>query len=307
MNCIITGGAGFVASHLIEKIKDKYETIYLVDNLIRTNGFRNIQLLLNDKVKFVYGNIESFDFSQLKDVSTMYHLAATRINRCAKFNEEGHSFIADGGFKIVDYCAKNKIKLFFASSASVYDSPKKFPILESDPCIPPTLYGSAKLYTEHLILNYDKMYGFNYAINRFFSVYGPRMDCEGVYTEVIFNWLNNIKNGNKNITVYGNPDEKVLDLVFVKDVVNAIDMTTSYNKNDTYNVSTESGTTLSELIKCIEHVTNVNLNVQVLPENRNDIEKKRVGSTEKLRNIGWQQNYSLKNGIKETYEWIAGL
>jgi UDP-glucose 4-epimerase len=237
----------------------------------------------------------------------MYHLAATRINRCAKFNEEGHSFIADGGFKIVDYCAKNKIKLFFASSASVYDSPKKFPILESDPCIPPTLYGSAKLYTEHLILNYDKMYGFNYAINRFFSVYGPGMDCEGVYTEVIFNWLNNIKNGNKNITVYGNPDEKVLDLVFVKDVVNAIDMTTSYNKNDTYNVSTESGTTLSGLIKCIEHVTNVNLNVQVLPENRNDIEKKRVGSTEKLRNIGWQQNYSLENGIKETYEWIAGL
>lgn len=305
-NAVITGGAGFVGSHLSERLlKEGFNKIYLVDNLVRSNNLRNISS--DPNIEFIYGEASTFDFSVFKDITHFFHLAATRINRCTQYNREGHEFIANSGFNIVDYCVRNNIKLFFSSTASVYNKPKRQPIQEEDPCVPHTIYGSGKYYTENLIRSYDNMYGLNYTINRFFSVYGVKMDSAGAYTEVIFNWLNDIKNNNLDITVYGNPDEKILDLVYIDDVVDAIILTTFNSNKEVFNVSTQDGVTLSKLIKTIETVTNTNLNLNIVPENRTDIENKRVGDTTKLRSLGWNNNINLKNGIKKTYEWITGL
>ena len=305
-NAIITGGAGFIGSHLSERlIKEGFNKIYLVDNLIRSNSLRNIPK--NSNIEFVYGEVSTFDFSVFKDITHFFHLAATRINRCAQYNREGHEFITNSGFNVVDYCYKNHIKLFFASTASVYNKPERQPIQENNPCVPHTIYGAGKYYTENLIRSYDNMYGLNYTINRFFSVYGVRMDNAGAYTEVIFNWLNNIKNGNNHITVFGNPDEKILDLVYVDDVVEAI-ITSTFNSNkEVYNVSTQNGVTLSELISTIEKVTKTKLEIEIKPENRTDIEKKRVGDTSKLRGLGWNNLVSLEEGIRKTNKWIQTL
>ena len=305
-NAIITGGAGFIGSHLSERlIKEGFNKIYLVDNLIRSNSLRNVPK--NSNIEFVYGEVSTFDFSVFKDITHFFHLAATRINRCAQYNREGHEFITNSGFNVVDYCYKNHIKLFFASTASVYNKPERQPIQENNPCVPHTIYGAGKYYTENLIRSYDNMYGLNYTINRFFSVYGVRMDNAGAYTEVIFNWLNNIKNGNNHITVFGNPDEKILDLVYVDDVVEAI-ITSTFNSNkEVYNVSTQNGVTLSELISTIEKVTKTKLEIEIKPENRTDIEKKRVGDTSKVRGLGWNNLVSLEEGIRKTNKWIQTL
>ena len=305
-NAIITGGAGFIGSHLSERlIKEGFNKIYLVDNLIRSNSLRNVPK--NSNIEFVYGEVSTFDFSVFKDITHFFHLAATRINRCAQYNREGHEFITNSGFNVVDYCYKNHIKLFFASTASVYNKPERQPIQENNPCVPHTIYGAGKYYTENLIRSYDNMYGLNYTINRFFSVYGVRMDNAGAYTEVIFNWLNNIKNGNNHITVFGNPDEKILDLVYVDDVVEAI-ITSTFNSNkEVYNVSTQNGVTLSELISTIEKVTKTKLEIEIKPENRTDIEKKRVGDTSKLRGLGWNNLVSLEEGLRKTNKWIQTL
>lgn len=305
-NAIITGGAGFIASHLAEAIESKYDKIYLIDNLVRTNGTRNIDHL-SDKFAFIEAEVSEFDFSSITNVEVIYHLAATRINRCAKDPDEGHKLLADAGFKVVKYCADNNIKLFFASTASVYNNPKRFPIEETDPCEPHTLYGAAKYYTEGLMRSFAKNNGLQYSICRFFSVYGVRMDCEGAYTEIIFNWLNNINKGDNRVTVFGNPDEKVLDLVYVKDVVNAILKATEEWNNEVYNVSTETGVTITELIRTISKTLDVDLEVSIKAENRTDIEKKRVGSVAKLKAIGWKPEYNLSKGIKETYKWISSL
>jgi UDP-glucose 4-epimerase len=179
-----------------------------------------------------------------------------------------------------------------------------FPIEEDISCSPHTIYGAGKLYTEHLIKSYDNMYGLDYTINRFFSVYGVRMDNEGVYTEVIFNWLNSIKEGNKELTVFGNPDEKVLDLVYVDDVVDAILLTTFNSNKKIFNVSTETGITLTDLIKCISKVTNTDVKINIVPETRTDIETKRVGSVSKLKKLGWNMNTDMEKGIRKTWEWI---
>ena len=314
-NAIITGGAGFIASHLAEAIENKYDKIYLVDNLVRTENTRNIDhLLTNPKYQFL--NLDISDFADVvllsnihkdNNIDVVYHLAATRINRCAQNPYEGHRFLADGGYYIVEFCAANKIRMFFSSTASVYNNPKRFPIEEIDPCEPHTLYGAAKYYTEGLMRSFAKNWGLQYSICRFFSVYGVRMDCEGAYTEIIFNWLNNINRGKNKVTVFGNPDEKVLDLVYVKDVVAAILKATEDWNNEVYNVSTETGVTISDLIKTISETLNIELEVETKSENRTDIEKKRVGSVAKLKAVGWEPQYDLAKGIKETYEWINYL
>lgn len=305
-NAIITGGAGFVASHLAEALERRYDKIYLIDNLVRTGNLRNIEHL-SDKYVFIQADVSEFDFTTLPNIEVVYHLAATRINRCAKNPAEGHKFLADGGFNVVRYCAENNIKLFFSSTASVYNNPKKFPIEETDPCEPHTLYGAAKYYTESLMRSFAKSHNLQYTICRFFSVYGERMDCEGAYTEIIFNWLQAINKGERQVTVYGNPDEKVLDLVHVQDVVNAILKTTEHWNNEVYNVSTETGVTITELVQTISQALSVDLSVRILAENRTDVEKKRVGSIHKLAALGWSPVNSLTKGIKKTYEWINYL
>ena len=314
-NAIITGGAGFIASHLAEAVADKYDKIYLVDNLVRTGNTRNIDhLLQNSKYEFL--NLDISDplsmvklssIAKEEGIEVVYHLAATRINRCAQNPHEGHKFLADAGFLIAEFCTTNKIKMFFASTASVYNNPKRFPIEEIDPCEPHTIYGAAKYYTEGLMRSFAKNSGLQYSICRFFSVYGVRMDCEGAYTEIIFNWLNNISKGENKVTVFGNPDEKVLDLVYVKDVVGAILAATEEWNNEVYNVSTETGVTITDLIETISETLGVELQVESKPENRTDIEKKRVGSISKLKKLGWEPQYNLAKGIKETYEWIKTL
>ena len=302
-NAIISGGAGFIGGHLsLRLLKEGFDKVYIIDNLVRTNSLRNISE--DDKIEFIYGDVCNFDFTVLNDITHFFHLAATRINRCATYNKEGHDYIASGGFNVVNYCAKNNIKLFFSSTASVYNKPKRQPIQENDPCTPHTIYGAGKYYTENLIRSYDNMVGLDYTINRFFSVYGIGMDCEGAYTEVIFNWLNNIKNNNKNIKVFGDPNEKILDLVYVNDVIDAIILSTFNSNKEVFNVSTQNGVTLTELINTIEDVTNTKLNIEIVPENRTDIENKRVGDTTKLKKLGWNPKYNLKDGIINTNRWI---
>lgn len=307
-NIVITGGAGFIASHLAKSFESKYDRIYLIDSLVRTSTLRNIaHLLKNDKYVFIEADVADFDFTSLPDIKEVYHLAAIRINRCVQFPAEGHKSIADSGMNIVRYCAENNVKLFFASTASVYNNPKRFPIMETDPCEPHTIYGAGKYYTEGLIRSFAKSHNLSYSICRFFSVYGPNMDCEGAYTEIVYNWLSSVKAGSNEITVYGNPDEKILDLVYVEDVVNAILAVSENWTNDVFNVSTEEGISISELIKVIEEQLEVSLNITILPENRTDIENKRVGSVSKLKQLGWSPNSTISEGIKKTYQWIQTL
>ena len=302
-NAIITGGAGFIASHLSPRLlKEGFNKIFLIDNLMRTQSLRNIPP--HDKIEFIYGDAGELDYKALPDVSHCFHLASPKINRCAKFNREGHSNIVSPAINIVDFCAHHNVKLFFASTASVYNKPQRFPIAETDTCQPHTIYGAGKYYTECLLRSYENMHGLDYVINRFFSVYGPHMDSSGVYTEVIFNWLNNIKNGDHQIKVFGNPDEKILDLVYVSDVIDAIILSTFTANHDVFNVSTQNGVTLRELITAISKVTNTDLTLEVKEENRTDIENKRVGDTSKLRALGWVDKVNLKEGLLKTWNWI---
>ena len=302
-NAVITGGAGFIGSNLsMRLVEEGFQKVFLIDNLMRTNSLRNI--FQHHQIEFIYGDACIYNFEVLPDLTHFFHLSSPKINRCSKYNMEGHRILCDSGFNAVNFCTKNNIKLFFASTASVYNNIRKFPIQEDHHCEPHTIYGAGKYYTECLIQSFNKMYGLNFTINRFFNVYGEYMDSSGAYTEVIFNWLKSIKSGDNNITIHGNPLEKILDLVYVGDVIDAIIVSTLNSNKETFNVSTTKGVTLTELITTIEKITHSKLTKTIVPDTRNDLELKRVGDTAKLESLGWRCNTDLEHGLLKTWNWI---
>ena len=248
--------------------------------------------------------MSEFDFTQLENIEVVYHLAATRINRCAKDPNEGHKFLADAGLNVVKYCAENNVKLFFSSTASVYNNPKRFPIEETDPCEPHTLYGSAKYYTENLMRTFANSHGLQYSICRFFSVYGVRMDCEGAYTEIIYNWLSNIHNNNKTLTVYGDPDEKILDLVYVEDVVNAALLVIEKGKPMyPYNIGSGEAITVGQIVNSILKATGKKPEV-IWDNSKPTTIPFRMVSTKRITDeLGFVPSYTFDEGIDKTVKW----
>lgn len=308
---IITGGAGFVASHLAEKISYRFDKIYLIDNLVRTKSFRNIEhLLQQDKYEFIYSDLLDINdigtkLSNVDGIITeVYHLAATRINRCAQFSIEGHNYNTTAGYNIINWVAHHPgVRFFLASSASVYNRPERLPIHEDDFIQPRTIYGAAKYYLEGICRSMLKEG--TYKIGRFFSIYGERMDNEGAYTEIIFRWLNNVMSGNTELIVYGDPKKKELDLIYVTDIVNAINLMMTKESNYTeFNVSSGFGTSLVTLRDIIENVTATSLSFKFLPENRSDIEKVRYGDTTRIQSLGWKRMITRYDGIEKTYQWL---
>ena len=130
------------------------------------------------------------------------------------------------------------------------------------------------------------------------------MDNEGAYTEIVFNWLGQAMKGGGKVKVFGNPDENIVDLVYVDDVVNAIVAMSRVSNKGTFNVATQKGTTLTELFNICKKVTGSDLQLEIIDQGRTDVENKRIGDITRLRGLGWEPKVDVEEGILRSYEWL---
>src|SRR4051794_11515541 len=196
----ITGGAGFIGSYLVEELL-KYQPfkIIILDNLIRGTLENMKSFIDNPVIEFIEGDIRDNIILEecVAGADYVFHLAALRINACAADPREGFNVMMKSTFDLAELCVKHKIKkVIYSSSASVYGLAQHFPTPETDnPYNNQTFYGGAKLWGEQLFRSFKFMYGLDYIALRYFNVYGPRMDTDGKYTEVMIRWLDCIGNG----------------------------------------------------------------------------------------------------------------
>lgn len=262
---LITGGAGFIGSHIADEfIKKEYEVI-IVDNLT-TGQEKNI----NSKARFYNCDITSAELEQIFSAETpeiVIHLAAQVSVPNATKDPIGDAHInIIGTLNVLKYCKAYGVKkILAASSAAVYGEPQYLPVDEAHPTIPISNYGISKLTMEKYIENS----GVDYIIFRFSNVFGERQTAHGE-AGVVTIFENAMKN-NLPVTIFGD-GEQIRDFIYVKDIAKiTCNLAISDVKNETINVSTNTECTINELFKILADKYGYQQAAVYKPERNGDI------------------------------------
>lgn len=305
---LITGGAGFIGSYVIEElIPLNPKKIIILDNLIRGSRANMKNFLDNPLIEFHEGDIRDTDLLEkcISGTDYIFHMAALRINACAANPRDGFEVMLKSTFEVASLSAKHKVKkIIYSSSASVYGLAQHFPTPETDnPYNNQTFYGAAKMWGEQLFRSFKFMYGLDYVALRYFNAYGPRMDTDGKYTEVMIKWLDCIRDG-KNPLIYGD-GSTTMDFVYVKDIARAnIAALQAEVTDESFNIGNCEETSLRGLLDVLLKVNHSALSPEFRAENSiNPVSRRMadIGKAKKL--LDFTPTVSLEKGMKELTEW----
>ncbi|MEX6689936.1 NAD-dependent epimerase/dehydratase family protein [Danxiaibacter flavus] len=305
---LVTGGAGFIGSYVVKLLlKNEASSVVILDNLCR-GSHENMRNFISDpRVTFVEGDIRNKELLEacIHGTDYIFHMAALRINACAANPSDGFDVMIKATFELAQLCVKHHVKkVIYSSSASVYGLAQHFPTPETDnPYDNQTFYGAAKLWGEQLFRNYFFMYGLDYVALRYFNVYGPGMDTDGKYTEVMIKWLDCIHN-NKNPLIYGD-GSTTMDFVYVKDVAEAnVRALLSDITDETFNIGTGVETSLKELLELMLKVNDSTLQPEFREQNLvNPVSRRRADTTKAANMLGFQASFSIENGLADLSKW----
>jgi len=305
---LVTGGAGFIGSHVVEQLLQYHpERIVIIDNLIR-GSLENMKNFINDpRVSFMNANINEYSLLEeiISDTDYIFHMAALRINACAADPSDGFNVMVDALFRIGEMSRKHKIKkIVYSSSASIYGHAQNFPTPETDnPYDNQTFYGAAKLFGEQLLRSYRFMYGLDYVALRYFNVYGPRMDTDGKYTEVMIKWLDCIRD-NVGPRIFGDGNT-TMDFIFVEDVARSNILSLLSDVSDEiFNIACSRETSLKELLELMLKANNSNLKPIFVESNTvNPVNRRLANNTKAYDFLGFKPEVKLEDGLKKLSKW----
>ena len=295
MKILITGGTGFIGSHLTQFLKkDNDITIYDVKKPIEKD------------VKFILGDIldEQKILQSFQDFDAIIHLAAT----VGVKNTETNPVLTLntnilGTKNILEACKKNNIKkVILASSSEIYGEPRKVPIDETQTPIPITTYGISKLASEEYLKSYAKTCGFNYSILRFFNVVGPKQSSRFVLPEFIKNALNN-----KPLVIHGN-GLQIRAFCHIADICQGIEKSICKGDGEIFNIGNDlEPITIENLAKKVISVLNSQSTIKYISfeksgRNREQEIMTRIPSIQKAKKI---LSYRPEHNLKEIINSIA--
>jgi len=305
---LVTGGAGFIGSYVIEElIPLEPKKIIIIDNLIRGSIPNMKNFIKNPLVEFHQGDLRDLDLLEkcMAGTDYVFHMAALRINSCAANPAEGFEVMLKSTFDVASLSAKHKVrKVIYSSSASVYGLAQHFPTPETDnPYNNQTFYGAAKMWGEQLLRSYKFMYGLDYVALRYFNAYGPRMDTDGKYTEVMIRWLDCIRDG-RNPLIYGNGSTS-MDFVYVRDIAKAnVAALQADITDEAFNIGNCVETTLRELLDALLKVNHSKLSPEFREENSVNPVSRRLADISKAKKLlNFTPTVHLDAGLKELSEW----
>lgn len=306
---LVTGGAGFIGSHIVDLLCDEDCTeIIALDNMVRGRPENLARARANGPVRLVNGDIRDNRLmaSLIKATDIVFHQAALRITHCAAEPRLAMEVMVQSTFDLLELCVKHDVeKVIAASSASVYGMADQFPTTERHHLYNNrTLYGAAKAFNEGLLRTFNDMYGLNYVAFRYFNVYGDRMDIHGRYTEVLIRWMERLEGGQAPI-IFGD-GRQTMDFVHVRDVARANILGAKANFGDeVFNVASGTETSLAQLAQSLTLVmTRDELGPEFGPERSVNPVPRRLASTTKAeRMLGFRAGITLEEGLRDLVKW----
>ena len=297
---LVTGGAGFIGSHIVDKLIENNYDVIILDNL--TAGNKNN---INPKAEFVNADIRDKDLDEkinFKDIEVVIHQAAQINVRYSVENPVNDANINILGIiNILEFMEKYDInKIIFASSGgAVYGEPNYLPVDENHPINPLSPYGLSKYVGEEYIKLYNRLHGIEYAILRYSNVYGERQDPRGE-AGVISIFIDKMLK-NQNPVIFGDGNQ-TRDFVYVGDVARANLMALNW-KNEIVNIGTGKETSVNELFNIIKN--EIGFKRTAIYDKPREGEVYRIYlNIKKAESLGWKPEVDLKEGIKKVVNWM---
>ena len=296
MKILITGGAGFIGSHITDLLIEKGHEVAIVDSLV-TGKKENI----NPKAAFYQKDIVDKDIDQLflriRPDILIHHAAQIKVNNSVVDPMYDAEVNILGSINLLNACIKSGVKkVIYPSSAAIFGEPVYLPVDEKHPLNMISPYGISKHTVEHYLDVYFRLYGLKYNALRYSNVYGTRQDSSGeggvvaIYDEKFRN--------NEIPTIFGD-GEQVRDFVCVKDVAEANLMMIENDKNGIYNVCTNEKTSINQLLGAFNSIFKANVEPIYADGREGDIRNSYM-SYEKIQNeIGWKPRYKLLEGLRD--------
>ncbi|AZB43226.1 NAD-dependent epimerase/dehydratase family protein [Bacillus sp. FJAT-42376] len=305
MKAVVTGGAGFIGSHLTEALVDLGYDVHVLD----WKQAKMTECVKNDRVVYHELDICSKEARELVvsiDPSYLFHLAAQADVGISIDNPMYDAQInISGTINMLDACRETRsCKMIFASTAAVYGLLDQSEICEEDPVNPESNYGLSKLTAESYIRIYHKLYGIPYTILRYANVYGPRQLPKGDGGVVAVFMKNILSSGA--VSVHGDGDQ-TRDFIFVKDVAAANIAAMKDGNNETIQISTGETYSINELIGYIKKSHRDEFVTQFSSARKGDIKHSCLANHKARSLLKWNPVYRLETGLKETYVYYRSL
>ena len=306
MNILVTGGAGFIGSHLVRHLLAKGENVTALDNL-STGLAEN----LPPEAKLVEMDILDEELPKVVAAGAfdaIVHLAAqTMVDTSIKNPLLDTRENLLGTVQVMEAArAANVKRVIFASTAAVYGDVKEddLPVREAQPTLPLSFYGLSKLSVEKYLEMYENLYGMEYVVLRFANVYGERQG-DGGEGGVISIFAKAVAEG-RDITIYGD-GEQTRDFVYAGDIAEGIWAALRTEEvNAAYNLSTQTETSLRELVSLLAEIRGREIVPKYGAEREGDIYKSMLSNSRARRGLDWQPATTLADGLRRTYEYFCG-
>ncbi len=305
---LVTGGAGLIGSHLADLLLQAgVAELRVIDNLSRGRRSDLASAAASGRLRLIEGDIRDRDLlaDASRGIDFLFHLAAIRLTQCAEHPRQALEVMVDGAFNVLEAAIAAKIKrVIAASSASVYGMADRFPTPENHhPHNNDTLYGAAKSFNEGLLASFRAMYGLDYVALRPFNVYGPRMDTEGAYTEVLVRWMREIEAGRPPV-IFGD-GKQTMDFVYVGDVARAFLLAASADApGEVFNVASGVETSLNDLARTLIAAMGRSVQIEYASARRISPVQRRLADTTRARSLlGFTAETDLAEGLRHLVDW----
>ncbi|MFH1855925.1 MAG: SDR family oxidoreductase [Candidatus Omnitrophota bacterium] len=302
MKILVTGGAGFIGSHIVEHFQGKADVVVL--DSLRSGFEKNIK---DFKVNFIKGSITDFPvvLEATKGVDYIFHLGAMisvpesliKPVECVEIN-------VNGTLNVLKAAAENGVKkIVLSSSAAIYGDNPVVPKVETMLPEPKSPYAVTKLDGEYYFKLFKKEWGINTVSLRYFNVFGPRQDPKSQYAAAIPIFVHSAI-ANKDITVFGD-GEQTRDFIYVKDVARANVLVTEKGEG-VYNVACGGKITISDLARKIIKITNSKSKIIYADERPGDV-KHSMADISRIQSIGFKPEFDQDEGLQKTIDYFINL
>ena len=311
--CLITGGAGFIGSHLVEECLDRGFTVIVLDNLY--SGKRENLPAEHPRLDFLEGDITNTGLLQEirrnhEDMDYLFHLAAIpSVTLSMEKPFYTHQVNFEGTLFLLDTFKGSGIKKFvFASSAAVYGDTKQVPVAESALPAPISPYGADKLGCEHFLKIFNDAFELPTVACRFFNVFGERQDPSSPYSGVISIFFDQamarMKGEDAGIDIYGD-GKQTRDFIYVKDVVRACLYLAEKEDlhGEVFNVGYEKKITIADLARDVQRLLEVDMPVYFREPRKGDV-RHSMAAIKKLRKTGFEFAYGFNEGLERLADFL---